>query len=118
MSASTPEDIKKHVRTYIMVFVALAILTAVTVGVSYLHLPTFETIIVALVIATVKGSLVAAFFMHLISERSTIYWVLGICVVLFAVLMTGPALTTSEMHQYAKVDTSEPAHLETGEGHH
>ena len=33
-------------------------------------------------IATVKGALVAGYFMHLISERKLIYWVLGFTVVL------------------------------------
>jgi hypothetical protein len=50
------EDIKKHVRIYITVFVALAALTVVTVGISYLHLPTHLAIILALIVATVKGS--------------------------------------------------------------
>ena len=32
------EDIHKTIRSYVMVFVALLILTGVTVGVSYIHL--------------------------------------------------------------------------------
>ena len=32
-------DIRAHVRTYIMIFGALMVLTVVTVAVSYLHLP-------------------------------------------------------------------------------
>ena len=71
--AESAEDIKKHVRVYIIVFVALAALTIVTVGISYLHLPTHLAIHLALVVATVKGSLVACYFMHLISERKVIY---------------------------------------------
>ena len=35
---ATAEDIKKHVRVYISVFVALMALTLITVAVSYLHL--------------------------------------------------------------------------------
>ena len=34
----TLEDVKKHVKVYITVFIALAILTVVTVAVSYLGL--------------------------------------------------------------------------------
>src|SRR5688500_18295522 len=118
MSAASAEDIKKHVRVYIMVFVALAFLTVVTVAVSYLHLPTPQAVALALVIATIKGSLVAAYFMHLISERAVIYWVLGICALKFVFLMAGPLFTDSEMHQYAHVETSSTAHLETQEPHH
>ena len=65
-------DIDKHVRVYIIVFVALMALTLITVAISYLHLPTPMAIAVALLVATVKGSLVACYFMHLISEKKLI----------------------------------------------
>ena len=65
-------DIDKHVRTYILVFAALAVLTVVTVAVYFLELSTPMAITVALIIATVKGSLVACYFMHLISEKKLI----------------------------------------------
>lgn len=94
MSVGSAEDIKKHVRVYITVFVALAALTIITVGISYLHLPTHLAILLALVVATVKGSLVAAYFMHLISEKKVIYWVLGICIFFFIVLMALPSFTS------------------------
>lgn len=95
MSVGSAEDIKKHVRVYITVFVALAALTIITVGISYLHLPTHLAILLALVVATVKGSLVAAYFMHLISEKKVIYWVLGICLFFFIFLMALPSFTSS-----------------------
>ena len=95
MSAGTAEDIKKHVKVYILVFVALAALTVVTVGISYLHLPTHLAIALALVVATVKGSLVAAYFMHLVSEKKVIYWVLGISFFFFVFLMALPTFTSS-----------------------
>ena len=89
----TPEEIKKHVRIYLAVFAALAVLTVVTVAVSYLHLEVHEAIALALVIATVKASLVAAYFMHLISEKKIVYWILAITVVFFLVLMFVPVMT-------------------------
>jgi cytochrome c oxidase subunit 4 len=49
---------------YIGIFVALVFLTIVTVKVSYYDFGTFN-ILVALLIATAKASLVAIFFMHL-----------------------------------------------------
>ena len=94
MEAHSAEDIQKHVRVYVMVFVALAALTVITVGISYLHLPTHWAILLALVVATVKGSLVAAYFMHLISEKKVIYWVLGIAVSFWIFLMALPPLTS------------------------
>jgi cytochrome c oxidase subunit 4 len=63
------EDIKKHVRVYIGVFVALMVLTIVTVGVAQFHLPMPIAVTVALIVAITKGSLVALFFMHLCNER-------------------------------------------------
>jgi cytochrome c oxidase subunit 4 len=44
----------------------------------------------ALVVATVKGTLVACYFMHLVSERKLIYAVLALTVVFFAVLVALP----------------------------
>ena len=88
-------DIDRHVRVYIIVFVALMALTVITVAVSYLHLPTPAAIAVALFVATIKGSLVACYFMHLISEKKLIYAVLAITVFKFIVLMILPVLTHS-----------------------
>jgi len=88
-------DIDKQIKIYITVFVALMALTLVTVAVSYLHLSTPVAIGVALFVATIKGSLVACYFMHLISERKLIYVVLLITVIKFIALLALPALTHS-----------------------
>lgn len=90
MSETHTVDIKKHVRVYVTVFVALLALTLVTVTVSYLHLPVPAAIVVALIIAAIKGSLVASYFMHLISEKKLIYAALVLTVVFFLVLMFLP----------------------------
>jgi cytochrome c oxidase subunit IV len=90
-----PADIDRHVRVYITVFVALMALTIITVAVSYLDLSTPMAIAVALFIAIIKGSLVACYFMHLISEKKLIYAVLGITVFKFVALMSLPVLTHS-----------------------
>ena len=84
------EDVKKHVRVYITVFVALMFLTLVTVSVSYLHLAVGVAIAVALIIATIKASLVASYFMHLISERKLIYATLILTALFFIVLLLLP----------------------------
>jgi cytochrome c oxidase subunit 4 len=88
-------DIDKQVRIYIIVFVALMALTVVTVAVSYLHLPPKTAIAVALFVATIKGSLVACYFMHLISERKLIYAVLAITAIKFVALLALPIFTHS-----------------------
>lgn len=93
MSASDAESIRKQTRTYVGVFVTLMVLTVLTVAVSYFHMPVALAILVALVIASFKGSLVAAVFMHLSHERKLIYWVLLLTVVFFLVLMAIPTLS-------------------------
>ena len=90
-----PAEIDKHVRVYITVFVALMALTLITVAVSYLDLSTPMAITVAVFIATVKGSLVACYFMHLISEKRLIYAVLAITAIKFVALLSLPVLTHS-----------------------
>jgi len=70
------EEVKAHVRVYLYVFGALAILTMVTVAVGYYHLPIVPALIVALAIAIIKGGLVASYFMHLLTEQRLIYWLL------------------------------------------
>ena len=94
MSGLSEEAIKHHVTVYVRVFLALAILTVVTVGISYLKLPLTMAIVVALAIAMVKGSLVASFFMHLVSEKKIIYTILILAFFLFLALLFLPVITT------------------------
>lgn len=89
-------DIDRHVRVYVLVFVALMALTLVTVAVSYLDLTVPLAVLVALIIATVKGSLVACYFMHLISERRLILFVLVLTVLFFVGLLLGPVFTSMD----------------------
>ena len=91
---SSAEEIQAHVRQYMVVFAALAGLTVVTVAVSYIDLSIGPAIAVALFIATIQASLVAAVFMHLVSEKKAIFWVLGLTAVFFVVLMCVPLFTS------------------------
>ena len=96
MAGDHAVDIDKHVRVYITVFVTLMVLTIVTVAVSRFHLPVPAAVSVALLVALVKGSLVACYFMHLISEKKLIYAVLALTVVFFAALIALPVFTVSD----------------------
>lgn len=95
MAVDHAADIDRQVRIYIIVFVTLMALTIVTVAVSYLDLPTPMAVALALLVATVKGTLVACYFMHLISEKRLIYAVLIITVSTFVALLFLPAITHS-----------------------
>ena len=88
-------DIDKHVRTYLLVFLSLMVLTVMTVSAwKFLNLSIGATIAVALIIATIKASLVASFFMHLIDEKKLIYSVLLLAVAFFFVLLLAPLATS------------------------
>ena len=93
MTSDHAVDIDRHVRIYITVFVALMALTIITVAISYLHLPIAMAVTVALLVATIKGSLVACYFMHLISEKKLIYAVLALTAIFFVALLALPAVT-------------------------
>ena len=90
MTAHSADEIKKETRVYVLVFVALAALTVITVAVSTLHLSAGAAVAVALFIAAIKGSLVAAFFMHLISERKLVMAVLILTLIFFLALIFLP----------------------------
>ena len=96
MEAAHAEDVKKHVKVYVTVFVSLLALTIVTVTISYFNLSVVPAIIVALIIASIKGSLVASYFMHLISEKKMIYAALGLTAAFFLVLIFIPLLAMSD----------------------
>jgi caa(3)-type oxidase subunit IV len=71
------DDVQHHVKRYLFVFYALIVGTIITVAASRLHIDSVAlTVAIALFIATIKGFLVAAYFMHLISEKKMIYGIL------------------------------------------
>ena len=71
------QHVEKHVRQYLIVFAALLVLTIVTVLASRIDIGVGPGIVLAMIIAGVKGTLVAGVFMHLFSEkRKIVYTVL------------------------------------------
>jgi cytochrome c oxidase subunit 4 len=97
----TPEEISKHVKTYIGVFLALLVGTVVTVGLYYVHFESVAvTVTIAMIIASIKAFLVAAFFMHLISEKTTVYAMLATTVFFFAGLMALTLWSMADIPQF------------------
>ena len=85
---SSPEQLKKDIRVYLLIFGALLVGTVLTVGLYYVHIPNVKaTIAIALVVASVKSFLVAGYFMHLISEKKVIYATLCATAFFFVALM-------------------------------
>lgn len=99
-------DVRKQVKIYIGVFVALAAFTVITVAASWLHASEALHVTIALVIAGFKALLVAAFFMHLKSETGLPVWgVLGLCVVFGAALLALPSLISQDMPPGVRMGT-------------
>ncbi|MEZ5385485.1 MAG: cytochrome C oxidase subunit IV family protein [Prosthecobacter sp.] len=85
--ADNIEEIQKSVKKYLIIGALLILFTGITVWLSYVELPTHGlNILVGMIVATFKASLVALIFMHLNHERSVIYKVLAFTVV-FAIVL-------------------------------
>lgn len=96
----SPKHEAHSIRGYLFVYLALLAGTLLTVWASFIHFGSREiNIAVALVIACVKASLVAGYFMHLISEKKMIYSVLAFTAFFFAGLMF---LTVFSLHDFPK----------------
>lgn len=72
-------------KTYLAVFIALIVLTVVTVGASRIDFGAMN-IVIALVIASVKALIVALFFMHLKYE-DPVTWLYALFPIVLLVIM-------------------------------
>ncbi len=90
------KDMSHHIANYRNIFIYLLIGTALTVIASYMDFNVQDSIagaiFVGLLIACIKGYLVAANFMHLNSEKKIIYWILLLTVFFLALLLFIPLL--------------------------
>jgi cytochrome c oxidase subunit 4 len=75
---------------------ALYVFTVITVAVNQVHLAIPLAVTVALIIACLKGGMVASVFMHLNHEKAWIYGALLLTVVFFVVLVALPILTIGD----------------------
>ena len=76
---------------YVVVWGGLIVLTILTVAVSYVNLGVMN-VVVALLIASVKASLVGLYFMHLKSE-SRLVWGFVLTPIFFLVLIVAGTLS-------------------------
>lgn len=81
------QHVEKHVRQYLIVFAALLVLTVVTVLASRIDIGVGAGIVLALIIASVKGTLVAGVFMHLFSDKRKIVYVVLIYTGIFLLVL-------------------------------
>lgn len=87
------KHVDKHVKAFTVVLILLVIFTGITVGVSYLKVSVAAGITVALIIATIKGTMVGAIFMHLKGEKVLVYYILALTLAFFIGLIFLPVFT-------------------------
>lgn len=90
-------------RVYLTIATALLILTAITVKISLINLGGWN-LIVAIGVATVKASLVALFFMHLLYDKKIYMIVFGVGVLFLAIFI---ALTMFDILERGAVNAIE-----------
>lgn len=87
MSDISPEEIQKSIKKYLIIGGILIAATILTVGLSYWEMPTHGmNILLGLIVAAAKVSLVGLYFMHLNHERALIYKILAFTVVFVTAL--------------------------------
>ena len=118
------EPAPHHEIPYGKVFVALVVLTIITVLVA-MHRFELEimNVLLALAVASVKGALVALYFMHLKYEGKLIYLIfivpLGLSVLLVVALIPDVVLTDPDKSHSSSLKWFNPVRLvETGAKHH
>lgn len=86
---------------YMLIFLWLAILTAIEIGIVIPDLPKALTIILLIGLACGKAILVAAYFMHLKFEKRTlsIIVITPFLICVFLVIMLMPDLTSKTRHE-------------------
>ena len=105
--AAEAAHIAAHIGGYIKVGVGLLVLTGITVGLSYVDFGSRQmNIIVGMIVATIKASMVAAIFMHLKGEKMTIWRFL----IMTAIFVLGLFMLTLLTHSDPVSGTSYSTH--------
>ena len=127
---STENRSRNHVtplKVYLTVGIALLILTATTVRISFIHLGGWN-VVVALLIASTKGALVALFFMHLYYDKKMyaivfsmglVFLSIFLALTMFDTLRRGEIyeIKTEHLRKEATIYENMPAPDSAGEEH-
>ncbi len=87
---SEEQHVRQEIRRYLVVFVALVLLTFLVVTLSYLRINRAAVVTLLLLIAAAKASLVGCYFMHLLSERAAVYSLLALTVIVLVCILLLP----------------------------
>ena len=88
--SSSNQDVSKMVEIYKKLFLVLAVITALGIGVAFLHMPVWLAIVVAFAIMAVKSKIVIDSFKHLIVGRNVIILLFGLTACFFLTLLLLP----------------------------
>ena len=95
--SDSPEDIQKHVKSYLVIGTLLIVFTIITVVLSFVDFGSHAAnMSIGMAVATFKSTLVALFFMHLNHERPLIYKFLVFAVVFVGVMFILFTMTQGE----------------------
>jgi caa(3)-type oxidase subunit IV len=91
--ANSAEEVAKHLKQYFIIGTLLIVFTAITVALSYVDFPKYglgahSNMVIGMIVATFKSSLVMLIFMHLNSERPLVYKILMLGFLFVGVLFT------------------------------
>lgn len=89
--AENIDAVKKEAKTYLIIFAALLVLTAVNVTMHYLKFPLVTTVMTTLLVAALQATLALCHFMHLLNERKIIFLILGFTLIFVIGLLVLPA---------------------------
>lgn len=105
--ADSPEALQKATKLYMLVGLTLFVCTVLTVAVAKFEFLDFGKrgfdtydMVIGLLIACFKSSLVAAIFMHLNHEKKMVYWMFGMGIFFAACLMLLTGLAFSDPIHY------------------
>ena len=105
--AESPEEIKKHIKLYLLIGATLFACTVITVAVAKFEFLDFGDrgfdavdATIGLLIATFKATLVALIFMHLNHEKKMVYWVFALGLFFAIALMSLTGLAFSDPIQF------------------
>lgn len=96
---------------YLKTFATLMVLTIITVGVSYVDLGTSVNLAIAIVIATTKAVVVAAFFMHLATDNKFYTIALASAFVFLGIFVAFTMFDTEARGKYDKQRRERPANM-------
>lgn len=105
--AHSPEEIAKHIKTYLFVGATLLVFTAITVGLSFVDFGSQSlNMTIGMAVAAFKSSLVILIFMHMNNERPLIYKFMLFTMLFLGVMFTLFVCTHDDplvMHGYEAV---------------